>query len=136
MATKKKVTLSLDVLKNTKVRVGIIAAAFVAVALVSSSLGDSSGYKRGFADGDKNGFANGDKAGFEKGYWIGSENGCLWVIDQGNRTYVIGIGNPGGGLFFQDLGNIYISKDNCDVTGHGAAPYQSSPYSSGVEDTN
>lgn len=135
--TKNTVSLNVSVLSSTKVKIAALVVAFIAVSLVSSSLGDSSGYKRGFADGDKNGFANGDKAGFENGYWIGREDGCEWVITSSGKDFVVGIGNPFSTYYFlMDLGNTYIDRDNCSTEGHGDAPYESSPYSSGVEGTN
>lgn len=134
---KKAVTVDLAILKNTKVKGALLAVAFVVVALVASSLGDSAGYKRGFEAGDKNGFANGDKAGFENGYWLGREEGCEWVISSSGKDFIVGIGNPFSTYYFlMDLGSTYIERDNCSTEGHGDAPYESSPYSSGVEGTN
>ena len=137
---KKTVTVNITTLNNTKVKGALLAVAFAVVALVASSLGDSSGYSKGLAqgleDGNKAGFSRGDKAGFENGYWIGREEGCLWVIAQGGRTYVIGIGNPNAGWLFQDLGTIYIGESNCSTEGHGDAPYESSPYTPSTDGTN
>lgn len=135
--TKRTVTVDTGFIGGTKGKVVGIVLALIAVAAIAFNVGDSGGYKRGFTDGDKNGFANGDKAGFENGYWIGREDGCVWVIDSSDKDFVVGIGNPFSTYYFlMDLGSTYIDRDNCTTDGHGEAPYESSPYSSGVEGTN
>lgn len=115
--------------------IGLIVA-FVAVAVISHSVGFGAGEKKGFGEGRTEGWDLGSKAGVEKGYWVGREDGCLWVIDQGNRTYVIGIGNPNGGWLFQNLGDTYIGADNCSTDGHGDAPELDVPYVNSAEGTN
>lgn len=137
---KKTVTVDIAILNNTKVKGALLAVAFAVVALVASSLGDSSGYSKGLAqgleDGNKAGFARGDKAGFENGYWIGREEGCLWLIDSSGREYIIGIGSPNAGWLFQNLGSTYFGESNCSTDGHGDAPYQPSTYVPSVTGTN
>lgn len=137
---KKTVTVDIAILNNTKVRGALLAVAFAVVALVASSLGDSSGYSKGLAqgleDGNKAGFSRGDKVGFENGYWIGREEGCLWLINESGREYVIGIGNPNAGWLFQNLGSTYFGKINCSTEGHGDAPYKPSTYVPNSTGTN
>lgn len=134
----KKVSISIGApALSPKARIVLGAVIGLLGVVIAFNVGDSAGYKRGFAEGDRNGFANGDKAGFENGYWIGREDGCEWVITSSGKDFVVGIGNPFSTYYFlMDLGNTYIDRENCSNDGHGDAPYDSSPYSSGVEGTN
>lgn len=133
---KKTFTVDSSWIGGTKGKALGAVLAVILTGVVAFNVGDSGGYKRGLDEGNHAGFDRGDKAGFENGYWQGREEGCLWVIQQGGRTYVIGIGNPNGGWLFQNLGDTYIGESNCSTTGHGEAPYSPAPYSSGVEGTN
>ena len=135
--TKRTVTVDTRFLSGGKAKIIGAVLAVIAVAVIAFNVGDSGGYKRGFEAGDKNGFANGDKAGFENGYWIGQEDGCEWVVESSGKDFIVGIGNPFSTYYFlMDLGTVYIDRDNCSTEGHGDAPYESSPYNSGVEGTN
>lgn len=128
-----------------KIRVAGAILAVAALVLVSHSVGYGSGFDNGFADGNakgleegnKAGFERGDKAGFGNGYWLGREDGCLWVIDQSDKDFITGIGNPFTTWYYlMDLGSIYIGRDNCSTEGHGDAPYKESPYTSPSTGTN
>ena len=139
---KKTVTINTPVwVNNPKVKiVGALIAAII-LAVVTFNVGHDGGYKEGLAkgleDGNKAGFTRGDKAGFENGYWIGREEGCLWVIDQSGKPYVVGEGNPFTTWYFlMDIGSIYIGRDNCSTDNHGAAPYKPSTYVPSATDTN
>jgi hypothetical protein len=132
-----KRTITLDSGWVGGVKGKIAAAVIVAIIVVVAAynIGNDSGYKKGYDDGygvgNDTGLSTGDKSGFERGYWIGREDGCLWVFDQTRKPYVVGEGNPFTTWYYlMDLGNIYLSRDNCSTSGHGAAPYSGGPSTS------
>jgi hypothetical protein len=101
--------------------------AIISATAIAYNVGHGNGYKVGFSDGDISGWDRGAEAGVEKGYWVGREDGCMWIITESGRSYVIGIGNPNGGWLFQNLGETYFS--------HEPGPKLEVPYNSGSETT-
>ena len=139
---KKTVTLTAPAwVSNPKAKIAAAVVGAILLAVVAFSVGHNGGYTEGLAkgldDGNKAGFTRGDKAGFENGYWIGREEGCMWVFDSTGKTYVVGEGNPFTTWYYlMDIGTIYLSRSNCETTGHGSAPYEPSTYVPSATGTN
>lgn len=127
-----KKTITFDpsaIVGNRAVRVAALVAVLIALTLGVHTIGYNSGHKEGYAAGNEAGWHDGSKAGVAVGYWEGRLDGCNFVFDQVRKPYVVGEGNPFTTWYYlMDLGNIYLSRDNCDTTGHGAAPDLNVPF--------
>lgn len=128
MATKKvAISVSTPTL-SPKVKIAGAIVLGILVLLGSYSLGHNAGFDKGNTAGFAEGNSKGDKAGFERGYWKGAEYGCNFVFDEVKAPYVVGEQNPFTTWYaLMGIGNVYLSRDNCNTNGHGSAPYSGGP---------